>query len=150
NEGEWLPAPDGGNINREAVEFLRHLNSIVSKRLPGRLMIAEESTAFPAVTRAPEDGGLGFHYKWNMGWMHDVLSYLAQDPVHRRHHLVRRTFEMSYAFSERFMLPLSNDEGVHGKGSLPRKMPGDDCQRFANVRAAYAYQFAHPGKKLQF
>jgi 1,4-alpha-glucan branching enzyme len=148
--GEWVPDPGGSNINGAAVEFLRHLNSVVAARLPDRLMIAEESTAFPGVTRRPEDGGLGFGYKWNMGWMHDFLSYMSKEPVHRRWHHDQLTFEMSYAHSERFMLPLSHDEVVHGKGSLPRKMPGDDWQKFANVRAAFAYLYAHPGRKLHF
>jgi 1,4-alpha-glucan branching enzyme len=132
------------------VEFLKHLNSVIAQRCPHRLMIAEESTAFPGVTRRPEDGGLGFQYKWNMGWMHDFLTYMTKEPVHRRYHHDQLTFEMSYAFSERFVLPLSHDEVVHGKGSLLRKMPGDDWQKFANARAAFAYLFAHPGKKLHF
>lgn len=149
-DGEWLPAPDGSNINGGAVEFLKHLNSVVAQRYPHRLMIAEESTAFPGVTRRVEDGGLGFHYKWNMGWMHDFLTYMSKDPVHRRYHHDQLTFEISYAFSERYVLPLSHDEVVHGKGSLLRKMPGDDWQKFANTRAAFAYHFAHPGKKLHF
>ncbi len=149
-DGEWLPAPDGGNINGAAVEFLRHLNSIIASRCPNRLIIAEESTAFPGVTRPPEEGGLGFRYKWNMGWMHDILTYMAKEPVHRRYHHDQLTFEMTYAFSERYVLPLSHDEVVHGKGSLPRRMPGDDWQKFANIRAAFAHMFAHPGKKLHF
>ncbi len=149
-DGEWLPAPGGSNINGEAVEFLKHLNSVVAERCPHRVMIAEESTAFPGVTRRPEEGGLGFQYKWNMGWMHDFLTYISKDPIHRRYHHDQLTFEMSYAFTERFMLPLSHDEVVHGKGSLIRKMPGDDWQKFANNRATFAYLFAHPGKKLHF
>jgi 1,4-alpha-glucan branching enzyme len=148
--GNWVPNPTGGNINFEAVEFLKHLNSVVARRAPHRLMIAEESTAFPGVTRKVEEGGLGFDYKWNMGWMHDFLGYMSKDPVYRRHHHDQLTFEMSYAFSERYILPLSHDEVVHGKGSLPRKMPGDDWQKLANVRAAFAYFYAHPGKKLHF
>jgi 1,4-alpha-glucan branching enzyme len=147
---DWLPNPDGGNINHEAVEFLKHLNSIVAARCPNRLMIAEESTAFPGVTVPPEHGGLGFNYKWNMGWMHDFLTYMSKDPIYRRFHHDQLTFEMSYAFSERFILPLSHDECVHGKGSLMRKMPGDAWQQFANARAAFAYFYAHPGKKLHF
>jgi 1,4-alpha-glucan branching enzyme len=149
-DGEWLPDPGGSNINGAAVEFLRHMNSVIARRCPHRLMIAEESTAFPGVTRRAEDGGLGFNYKWNMGWMHDFLTYVTKEPVHRRYHHDQLTFEMSYAFSERFVLPLSHDEVVHGKGSLIRKMPGDDWQKFANARASFAYLFAHPGKKLHF
>jgi len=149
-DGEWLPGAGGSNINASAVEFLKHLNSVVAQRCPGRLMIAEESTAFPGVTRPPEAGGLGFNYKWNMGWMHDFLTYVSKDPIHRRYHHDQLTFEMSYAFSERFVLPLSHDEVVHGKGSLIRKMPGDDWQKFANLRSTFAYLYAHPGKKLHF
>ncbi len=149
-EGEWIPNPDGSNTNHEAVEFLKHMNSLVAEKFPDRLMIAEESSAFPGVTQTLERGGLGFHYKWNLGWMNDVLSYLATDPLFRRFHQNLLTFEMSYAFSENFALVLSHDEVVHGKGSLPNKMPGDDWQKFANVRTAFAYLFAHPGKKLHF
>ncbi len=147
---EWEPNSEGGNINQEAVEFLKHLNGVVSQRHPHRLIIAEESSAFPGVTHALDHHGLGFAFKWNLGWMHDFLTYLSKDPVYRNHHQDLLTFEMSYAFSERFVLVLSHDEVVHGKGSLPRKMPGDDWQKFANLRAAFAYQYAHPGKKLNF
>jgi 1,4-alpha-glucan branching enzyme len=143
-DGEWLPDPGGSNINGAAVEFLKHLNSVVAQRCPNRVMIAEESTAFPGVTRRPEDGGLGFRYKWNMGWMHDFLTYISKEPIHRRYHHDQLTFEMSYAFTERFMLPLSHDEVVHGKGSLIRKMPGDDWQKFANNRSTFAY-LVQPG-----
>jgi 1,4-alpha-glucan branching enzyme len=150
NDGEWLPSNDGSNINHEAVEFLKHLNSVVQERLPGRLVIAEESSAFPGVSHALEQGGLGFQYKWNMGWMNDFLTYMGKDPVYRRYHQGLLTFEMSYAFSERYCLVLSHDEVVHGKGSFVQKMPGDDWQKFANVRVGFAYQYAHPGKKLHF
>jgi 1,4-alpha-glucan branching enzyme len=147
---EWEPNAEGGNINLEAVEFLKHLNSVVAQQCPHRLMIAEESSAFPAVSHGLDRNGLGFQYKWNLGWMHDFLTFLSKDPVHRCHHQDLLTFEMSYAFTERFMLVLSHDEVVHGKGSLPRKMPGDDWQKFANLRVAFAYMYAHPGKKLHF
>ncbi len=148
--GDWIPNPDGSNTNHEAVEFLKHMNSIITQRFPDRLMIAEESSAFPGVTHPLEHGGLGFHFKWNLGWMNDFLTYLSKDPIFRRYHQGLLTFEMSYAFSERFCLVLSHDEVVHGKGSLPNKMPGDEWQKFANVRTAFAYLFAHPGKKLHF
>jgi 1,4-alpha-glucan branching enzyme len=150
NEGEWVPASDGGNINHGAVEFLKHLNAVVHDRLPGRLIIAEESSAFPGISHGLDRGGLGFSYKWNMGWMNDFLSYMSKDPIYRKFHQGLLTFEMSYAFSERYCLVLSHDEVVHGKSSLLQKMPGDDWQKFANVRAAFAYQYAHPGKKLHF
>ncbi len=149
-QDEWEPNADGGNTNHEAVEFLKHLNSIVRQRYPHRLLIAEESSSFPGVTRSLDQGGLGFTYKWNLGWMHDFLTYLSKEPIHRKHHQNLLTFEMSYAFTENFMLVLSHDEVVHGKGSLPRKMPGDAWQQFANMRLAFAYMFAHPGKKLHF
>jgi len=149
-DGEWVAAADGGNINHAAVEFLKHLNAVIQDRLPGRLIIAEESSAFPGISHALNQGGLGFQYKWNMGWMNDFLGYMSKDPIYRRYHQGLLTFEMSYAFSERYCLVLSHDEVVHGKGSLLNKMPGDDWQKFANVRAGFAYQFAHPGKKLQF
>ncbi len=149
-DGAWVPNPDGSNTNHEAVEFIKHMNSIVGQHFPDRLMIAEESSAFPGVTHPLDRGGLGFHYKWNLGWMNDILTYLSKDPLFRRYHQNLLTFEMSYAFSERFTLVLSHDEVVHGKGSLPNKMPGDQWQRFANVRTAFSYLFAHPGKKLHF
>jgi 1,4-alpha-glucan branching enzyme len=148
--GEWIPNPDGSNTNHEAVEFLKHMNSITGQLFPDRIMIAEESSAFPGVSHPLDRGGLGFHYKWNLGWINDFLTYLSKDPVYRRYHQGLLTFEMSYAFSERFCLVLSHDEVVHGKQNLPGKMPGDDWQKFANVRTAFAYLYAHPGKKLHF
>ena len=148
--GEWVPNKFGGRENLESVEFFRHLNSIIHQRQPGALVIAEESTAWPGVTAPVEQGGLGFDMKWNMGWMHDTLQYMQQEPVYRRynHHLM--TFGMVYAYSEHFMLPLSHDEVVHGKGSMIRKMPGDDWQKFANLRAYYGFMWMFPGKKLVF
>ena len=134
-EGEWIPNVYGGRENLEAIGFLRHLNSVVPERCPGAITLAEESTAWPGVTRAVSEGGLGFDYKWNMGWMHDTLHYMEHDPVHRRWHHNDMTFGLIYAFSERFILPLSHDEVVHGKGSLISKMPGDHWQQFANLRA---------------
>ncbi|MGH8204954.1 MAG: 1,4-alpha-glucan branching enzyme, partial [Steroidobacteraceae bacterium] len=148
--GEWLPNRYGGRENLEAIEFLRELNHVVHDRHPGALVIAEESTAWPLVTRPTWAGGLGFSMKWNLGWMHDTLDYFRLDPVHRRHHHERLTFSQLYAYSENFVLPLSHDEVVHGKGSLLGKMPGDDWQRFANLRLLYSYQWTHPGKKLLF
>jgi 1,4-alpha-glucan branching enzyme len=148
--GEWVPNQYGGNENLEAIDFLRDLNSHVMRRFPGAVTIAEESTAWPQVTRPPWVGGLGFAMKWNMGWMNDTLSYMAKDPIHRRYHHDRLTFGMLYAYHENFILPLSHDEVVHGKGSLLAKMPGDDWQRFANLRLLYGWQFTYPGKKLLF
>jgi 1,4-alpha-glucan branching enzyme len=148
--GQWTPNRYGGRENLEAVDFLQALNSMVRERCPGAIMIAEESTAWPGVTADPSQGGLGFHYKWNMGWMHDTLRYMHQDPVHRRYHHHDMTFAMVYAYSERFILPLSHDEVVHGKGSLLGKMPGDRWQRFANLRAYFGFMWTHPGKKLLF
>ncbi len=149
-EGEWVPNVHGGRENFEAVEFLRSTNRQVGTTRPGTLMCAEESTAWPGVTRPPHDGGLGFHYKWNMGWMHDTLQYMGRDPIHRRHHQGEISFGLVYAFSENYILPLSHDEVVHGKRSLLERMPGDDWQRFANLRACYGLMWAHPGKKLLF
>jgi 1,4-alpha-glucan branching enzyme len=148
--GGWIPNKDGGNINYDTIEFLKHLNSIMGKHTPHAILIAEESTSFPCITRPPEQGGLGFHYKWNMGWMNDFLSYIEKEPVHRKYHHNNLTFSMIYAYSENFILVLSHDEVVHGKGSMLRKMPGDMWQKFANLRLAYAFMFAHPGKKLNF
>jgi 1,4-alpha-glucan branching enzyme len=148
--GEWVPNKYGGRENLEAIEFLRELNHVVHDRHPGALVIAEESTAWPLVTRPTYVGGLGFSMKWNLGWMHDTLEYFRRDPVHRRYHHDRLTFSQLYAYSENFVLPLSHDEVVHGKGSLFGKMPGDDWQRFANLRLLLSYQWTHPGKKLLF
>ncbi len=152
--GEWIPNAFGGRENLEAIAFLRRVNHIVGVERPGAVTIAEESTAFPAVSRPPtpdlQGGGLGFHYKWNMGWMHDTLQYMAREPVHRAHHQGEMTFSLVYAWNENFILPLSHDEVVHGKGSLLAKMPGDRWQRFANLRAYYGFMFGHPGKKLLF
>ncbi len=148
--GEWIPNIHGGRENLEAVGFLQHFNAVVRERVHGAITIAEESTAWPGVTRPPEWGGLGFGFKWNMGWMHDTLAYMAHDPVHRRYHHHDMTFGLLYGFSEIFLLPLSHDEVVHGKGSLISKMPGDYWQRFANLRGYYGFMWGHPGKKLLF
>ena len=148
--GEWVPNWDGGNDNREAVAFLKRVNQLVYATHPGAMTIAEESTSWPGVSRPVYAGGLGFGFKWNMGWMHDTLEFMSQDPVHRRWHYDRMTFGLLYAFSENFVLPLSHDEVVHGKKSIVSKMPGDEWQRFANVRAYYGFMWGHPGKKLLF
>lgn len=148
--GEWIPNEFGGRENLESIEFFKHLNSIIHTRCPHAFTVAEESTAFPDVTRPPEQGGLGFDLKWNMGWMHDSLHYMEEDPVYRRYHHGSITFGMVYAYTERFMLPLSHDEVVHGKGSLLLKMPGDLWQKFANLRAYFGFMWGHPGKKLLF
>jgi len=150
NPGEWIPNVHGDNRNLEAVEFLRRLNLAVHAECPGVLMIAEESTSWPLVSRPPEHGGLGFGYKWNMGWMNDTLRYFSRDPIHRRHHQRDLTFGLMYTFSENFVLPISHDEVVHGKGSLLGKMPGDRWRQLAQVRLALAWQFCYPGKKLLF
>ena len=148
--GEWIPNERGGRENFEAISLLQRTNETLGALAPGAITLAEESTAFPKVSAPVHDGGLGFHYKWNMGWMNDTLQYLREDPVHRRWHHERIGFGLVYAFSENFVLPLSHDEVVHGKGSLLAKMPGDDWQRFANLRAYYGFMWGHPGKKLLF
>ena len=148
--GEWIPNEHGGRENLEAIAFLKRMNQVVGEQRAEAITLAEESTAFPAVSRPTYAGGLGFHYKWNMGWMHDTLQYMARDPVHRKHHQGEMTFGLVYAFNENFVLPLSHDEVVHGKGSMLAKMPGDRWQQFANLRAYYGFMFGHPGKKLLF
>lgn len=148
--GEWVPNRFGGRENEEAMSFLRELNSVVAQKHPHAMMIAEESTAWPGVSRPVSEGGLGFTFKWNMGWMHDTLTYFSKEPVHRKHHHNQLTFGLLYAFSEHFILPLSHDEVVHGKGSLWKRMPNDAWQKFANLRALYGWMWAHPGKKLLF
>jgi 1,4-alpha-glucan branching enzyme len=150
NEGQWVPNRYGGRENLEAASFIRHLNEVVHGEHPGVMMIAEESTAWPAVSRPVYLGGLGFTYKWNMGWMHDILRYMSKEPIHRRWEHKHLTFSMLYAYNENFILPFSHDEVVHGKGSMLGKMPGDNWQKAANLRALYAYFFVHPGKKLLF
>jgi 1,4-alpha-glucan branching enzyme len=150
NEGEWIPNRYGGRENLEAIEFLRTLNYEVHRRYPDVRVIAEESTSWPMVTGPIDHGGLGFDLKWDMGWMHDTLEYVSKDPVHRKHHHQKLSFRMLYAHNENFMLPLSHDEVVYGKGSLVGKMPGDPWQRFANLRALLGYMYAQPGKKLLF
>jgi len=149
-EGEWLPNQFGGRENLEAIAFLKRMNEVVHQRHPGVLTVAEESTAWPAVSRPTYLGGLGFDLKWNMGWMNDALRYFALDPIHRRFHHGELTFSMLYAFNENFVLPLSHDEVVHGKRSLIAKMPGDDWNKFANLRLLFGYMYSHPGKKLLF
>ncbi|WP_416638157.1 1,4-alpha-glucan branching protein GlgB [Pseudomonas sp. OHS18] len=149
-DGEWIPNRFGGRENLESIDFLRHLNDVVAQEVPGALVIAEESTAWPGVSRPTQEGGLGFAYKWNMGWMHDSLKYAAEDPLHRRHHHHQLTFGLLYAFSEHFVLPISHDEVVHGKRSLLDKMPGDRWQKFANLRLYLSFMWSHPGKKLLF
>jgi len=149
-EGEWIPNEHGGRENLAAVTFLRDLNEAIYRDLPDTQTIAEESTAWPMVTRPTYVGGLGFGMKWNMGWMHDTLAYFANDPLYRKYHHERLTFSLHYAFDENFALSLSHDEVVHGKGSLINKMPGDDWQKFANLRALFGYMYGHPGKKLLF
>jgi 1,4-alpha-glucan branching enzyme len=149
-EGQWLPNQYGGRENLDAVAFLQETNAVVYRRVPSAVTIAEESTSWPGVTRPTHLGGLGFGFKWNMGWMHDSLDYVSHEPVYRGYHHHQMTFSMVYAFSENFVLPISHDEVVHGKGSLLRKMPGDRWQQLANVRAYLAFMWAHPGKQLLF
>ena len=148
--GEWVPNRFGGRENLDAIDFLRHMNTLTHAQHPGSITIAEESTAWPSVSRPTYVGGLGFTYKWNMGWMNDILEYVRQDPVHRRWHHRHVTFSLIYAFSENFILPFSHDEVVHGKGSMFGKTPGDDWQKAATLRALYGFMYAHPGKKLMF
>jgi len=149
-KGDWSPNIYGGNENLEAVTLLQELNEVVHDKFPGAMVIAEESTAWPQVSRPTYLGGLGFSMKWSMGWMHDTLDYMTQDPIHRRYHHEKLTFGMLYAYSENFVLALSHDEVVHHKASLLHKMPGDDWQKFANLRLLYTYMFTYPGKKLLF
>jgi len=148
--GEWVPNKDGGRENYEAIAMLQNTNTIVYGQQPGIMTVAEESTSFPGVTQPVDAGGLGFGYKWNMGWMNDTLSYMEKDPIYRRHHHHQMTFGIHYAFSENFILPISHDEVVHGKGSMLDKMPGDRWEKFANLRAYYGFMWGHPGKKLLF
>ncbi len=149
-EGEWVPNPEGGRENQEAIAFLKRMNATAYGTHPGVMTLAEESTAWPGVSQPTHTGGLGFGFKWNMGFMHDTLAYMSREPIHRKHHHNDLTFGLLYAFSENFVLPLSHDEVVHGKGSLLSKMAGDDWQKFANLRAYYAFMWAYPGKKLLF
>jgi 1,4-alpha-glucan branching enzyme len=148
--GDWIPNKYGGNENLEAIDFLKHTNVIVHERVPGVMMIAEESTSWPAVSQPVSMGGLGFGFKWNMGWMHDTLIYIGKDPIYRKYHHHSLTFSLVYAFNEKFILPLSHDEVVHMKNSLINKMPGDDWQKLSNLRLLYLYMYGHPGKKLIF
>ncbi len=149
-EGEWVPNRYGGRENLESIAFLQDLSRAVHDSAPGAVLIAEESTSFPHVSRPADEGGLGFDFKWNMGWMHDTLHYIEESPVHRRWHHGEISFGLVYAFSERFVLPISHDEVVYGKGSMITKMPGDEWQKFANLRAYYGFMWSHPGKKLLF
>jgi len=147
---QWIPNYFGGRENLEAIDFLKQLNTEVYARCPGAMTIAEESTSWPGVSRSAFSGGLGFGFKWNMGWMNDMLRYMSKEPIHRKYHHSDLTFSMLYAFHENFILPLSHDEVVHGKRSLLDKMPGDAWQKFANLRLLYGFMYGHPGKKLLF
>jgi 1,4-alpha-glucan branching enzyme len=147
---EWIPNKYGGRENLESIDFLRRLNALVQEQAPGAITIAEESTAWPGVSAPVSTGGLGFSYKWNMGWMHDTLDYIHHEAIHRKWHHNEMTFGLVYAFAEKFILPLSHDEVVHGKWSLYGKMPGDEWQKLANLRAYFAFMWTHPGKKLLF
>jgi 1,4-alpha-glucan branching enzyme len=147
---DWIPNMYGGNENLEAIDFLRHMNTVTHEQHPGTVIMAEESTSWPQVTRPTWTGGLGFSMKWNMGWMHDILHYMQEQPIHRSYHHDSLTFGLLYAFTENFVLPFSHDEVVHGKGSMLNKMPGDEWQRFANLRLLYTMMFTYPGKKLLF
>jgi 1,4-alpha-glucan branching enzyme len=149
-EGQWIPNKYGGRENLEAIDFMRELNEVTHGQVPGALIMAEESTSWPQVTKPTYLGGLGFDLKWNMGWMNDTLRYMELEPIHRQYHQGELTFSMLYAFTENFLLPFSHDEVVHGKQSLLHKMPGDEWQRFANLRLVYTYMYTHPGKKLLF
>jgi 1,4-alpha-glucan branching enzyme len=148
--GEWIPNQYGGRENLEAISFLRRVNEVIGIERPEAVTMAEESTSFPAVSRPVYLGGLGFHYKWNLGWMHDTLAYMKEDPLHRKYHHDKMRFGIMYAFTENFVLPLSHDEVVHCKRSILGRMPGDEWQRFANLRAYYGFMWGHPGKKLLF
>jgi 1,4-alpha-glucan branching enzyme len=150
NEGQWIPNKDGGRENYEAIAVLRDMNVAAYGEVPGIMTVAEESTAFPGVSRPVNHGGLGFGFKWNMGWMNDTLSYMQKDPLFRQYHHHQMTFGMHYAWSENYILPISHDEVVHGKGSMLSKMPGGAWEKFANLRAYYGFMWAHPGKKLLF
>jgi 1,4-alpha-glucan branching enzyme len=149
-EGEWQPNIYGGNEDLDAIQFLKDFNTVCYAIHPGAINIAEESTAFSGVTRPVYDGGLGFGFKWNMGWMHDTLEYISKESIHRKYHHGELTFSLLYAYSENYVLPISHDEVVHGKGTLLARMPGDEWQRFANLRAYLAYMWSHPGKQLIF
>jgi len=148
--GQWVPNKYGGNENLEAVELLQRTNSHAYGREPGAIMVAEESTSWPGVTQGTDNGGLGFGFKWNMGWMNDSLRYLGREPIYRQYHHHEMTFAMAYAYSENFILPISHDEVVHGKGSMFERVPQDEWRKFGNLRAFYAFMWAHPGKKLLF
>ena len=150
NEGEWEPNIEGGNINLEAKQFLQEFNTAVYKEFPDIITIAEESSDFPMLTKPVHDGGIGFGMKWMMGWMHDTLKYFKENPINRKYHHNKLTFTSMYMYNENYMMPLSHDEVVHGKSSLVYKMPGDEWQKFANLRALYTYMYTHPGAKLLF